>query len=81
MISKFNISGFEEGGFSETEWALIQANEEGLSVEETMEKTGISRRQIKKVSAYLGLDWGILTINKKRFIKEWESITAFFRNL
>lgn len=81
MISKFNISGFEEGGFSKTEWALIQANEEGLSVEEAAQKTGISRKQIKKVSAYLGLDWGILKVNRRKFTKEWESITAFFKNL
>ena len=81
MIRKENISGFEEGGFSETEWALILANEDGLSMEEAEERTGITKRQIKKVSAYLGLDWGIRNVNKRRFVKEWKEVTKLLGRL
>lgn len=81
MIRQNNVSGFEEGGYSETEWALILANEDGLSMEETEERTGITLKQIKKVSAYLGLDWGIRNVNKRRFCKEWENITRLLRTL
>ncbi len=81
MIRQNNVSGFEEGGYSETEWALILANEDGLSIEETEERTGITLKQIKKVSAYLGLDWGIRNVNKRRFVKEWKEVTKLLGKL
>jgi len=81
MIRQNNVSGFEEGGYSETEWALILANEDGLSMEETEERTGITLKQIKKVSAYLGLDWGIRNVNKRRFVKEWKEVTKLLGRL